>query len=167
MPRSAASFMDNSLNAILIRPMHRTDLPEVVAIEGLCHDHPWSEALFLRELENPVARIDIGELNGRIAGFLCSWTVAGEVEIQDVATAPSFRRQGVAAALLEHLLARGRGEGAARIVLEVRVGNVSAIALYRRFGFRGTGRRKKYYPDGEDALLMELSPLTGSAAATR
>jgi len=153
--------------SILIRPMQRTDLPEVVAIEALCHDHPWSEALFLRELENPLARIDIGERGGRIAGFLCSWTVAGEVEIHDVATAPSFRRQGVAAALLEHLLARGRDEGAARVVLEVRVGNVSAIALYRRFGFRGTARRKGYYPDGEDALLMELSLLTDFATRPR
>lgn len=144
--------------------MERTDLSEVVAIEALCHDHPWSEALFLRELENPVARIDIGELGGSIAGFLCSWTVADEVEIHDVVTAPAFRRQGVAVALLRHLLARGRGEGAERVVLEVRVGNVSAIALYSRFGFRGTGRRKGYYSDGEDALLMELSLLTDSAA---
>ena len=39
--------------------------------------------------------------------------------------------------------------------LEVREGNSSAILLYRSCGFKAAGRRKNYYSNGEDALLME------------
>ncbi|MCS6997720.1 MAG: GNAT family N-acetyltransferase, partial [Casimicrobiaceae bacterium] len=38
--------------------------------------------------------------------------------------------------------------------LEVRVNNLAAQSLYRKFGFVEVGRRKRFYRDGEDALLM-------------
>ncbi len=40
------------------------------------------------------------------------------------------------------------------LFLEVRVGNAAAIALYRAFAFEQVTIRKRYYPDGEDALVM-------------
>ena len=46
---------------------------------------------------------------------------------------------------------RGRYAG---VVLEVRASNAPAQALYRRAGFVVDGRRPRYYPDGEDAVLM-------------
>jgi ribosomal-protein-alanine N-acetyltransferase len=82
--------------------------------------------------------------------------VAGEVQIQNVATAPAFRRQGVAACLLSHVFEQARGSGFESAWLEVRIGNAPAIALYERFGFTVVGRRTNYYADGEDALVMCL-----------
>jgi ribosomal-protein-alanine N-acetyltransferase len=49
-------------------------------------------------------------------------------------------------------------EGWENGVLEVRVGNVPARALYSGLGFAEAGMRKSYYSDGEDALIMTLSP---------
>ena len=46
-------------------------------------------------------------------------------------------------------------KGAEFVALEVRHSNLSAIKLYRQLGFVETGRRKRYYENGEDALLME------------
>jgi [ribosomal protein S18]-alanine N-acetyltransferase len=46
---------------------------------------------------------------------------------------------------------------ATRCLLEVRVGNLGAIALYSSLGFGVDGRRRDYYPAAngrEDALLM-------------
>ncbi|RQW76978.1 MAG: ribosomal-protein-alanine N-acetyltransferase, partial [Geobacter sp.] len=48
-----------------------------------------------------------------------------------------------------------RGRGASFVSLEVRFSNITAISLYRSLGFTETGRRKSYYENGEDALLME------------
>ena len=45
-------------------------------------------------------------------------------------------------------------EGVTDITLEVRVSNDPAIALYRSFGFEEAGVRRRYYQDGEDALIM-------------
>jgi ribosomal-protein-alanine N-acetyltransferase len=137
--------------------MSESDLEAVLAVERLCHSHPWSEGQLRQELENPLASVDLLWLGGDLAGFLCSWLVAGELHIQNVATAPAFRRRGVAAALLRHAFGRARREGCDRALLEVRTGNAGAIALYRAFGFRDLALRRRYYPDGEDALVMELA----------
>lgn len=139
-----------------IRSMTLADLERVAAVERLCYAHPWSTEQFRRELENPLATVDLFWQNGVVAGFLCSWYVQGEMEIHNVATHPAFRRQGVARKLLQHALDRARKRRLDRAFLEVRVGNQEAIALYRAFGFRPIATRKGYYPDGEDALVMEL-----------
>lgn len=139
-----------------IRPMTLQDLEEVLRIEGCCHSHPWSAASFRAELENPHSRIDLLFIEDRLAGFLCSSLVCGEMTILNVATDPPCRRRGVAARLLEKTLEQGRAAGLEKVFLEVRIHNADAIALYRRFGFREISRRPGYYGDGEDALVMQL-----------
>ncbi len=135
--------------------MSGADLEQVMALESRCQLQPWSAELFLRELANPLSRIDLLWRGDRLAGYLCTWTVGDELHIHNVVTDPQMRRRGVARSLLESALARGRQEGIARVFLEVRLSNEAAIALYRAFGFETTGRRPRYYADGEDALLME------------
>jgi ribosomal-protein-alanine N-acetyltransferase len=138
-----------------IRPMTMSDIDRVVAVERLCHAHPWSAELFARELANPISSIDLLWFGETQAGFLCSWMVGGELEILNVATTPACRRRGVAAALMRHVFARARRQGLESAFLEVRAGNAGAIDLYRKFGFTVVSRRPRYYADGEDALLMQ------------
>lgn len=142
----------------IIRPMTANDLVAVVDLERAAQSTPWTTEHFAAELANPAARTDLCWRNGRLAGFLCWWLVAGEAQIQNVATAPAFRRQGVAARLLTHVLAECRRRGFESAWLEVRVSNAPAIALYERFGFVAVGRRRNYYADGEEALVMCYRP---------
>ncbi len=138
-----------------IRGMTESDLDEVLAVERLCYSHPWTEDHFRNELTNPFAAVDLLITEEGVVGYLCSWYLHGELEILNVATAPPFRRRGVAHALLEHVLGRSRKQALRKGYLEVRAGNLGAIALYEAHGFKVTARRPGYYPDGEDALLME------------
>ena len=142
----------------VIRPMTAEDLEQVHALECAAQQDPWSPEHFAAELGNPFSRVDLCWRNGELAGFICTWLVAGEVQIQNVATAPTFRRQGVAARLLALALERCRASGFEAAWLEVRAGNAAAIALYHRFGFREATRRRDYYADGEDALVMCYRP---------
>jgi len=137
-----------------IRPMQRANLVRVHDIECESQAHPWTLAHFRAELENPVASVDVYIQAGEIAGFLCSWLIAGELQIQNLATACTSRRQGVAGRLLKHVLARSRTLGMQTAWLEVRAHNSAAIALYRTWDFTISTRRAGYYQDGEDALLM-------------
>jgi ribosomal-protein-alanine N-acetyltransferase len=139
----------------VIRPMLPADMDRVLAIERQCHGYPWPAEIFNDELAAPHAHIDLLEEEGEIAGYLVWWLIAGEIEIQNVATALRHRRRGVGRQLMEHLLARAAELQVTRLLLEVRAGNAGAIALYRAFGFTDCGLRRHYYPDGEDALLME------------
>jgi len=53
--------------------------------------------------------------------------------------------------------------GAARLLLEVSAANQPARALYAGLGFIQAGRRRRYYVDGSDAVILALT-LTADAA---
>ena len=58
--------------------------------------------------------------------------------------------------LLREAIKKAREKGAKRLLLEVRVSNVAAQELYKKFGFRVAGVIESYYSDGESAYLMNL-----------
>jgi ribosomal-protein-alanine N-acetyltransferase len=93
--------------------------------------------------------------SGRIVGFCSFWRVLDELHINNLAVLPGVRRQGVASALLAHVLREGSRLGAARATLEVRLSNEPARLLYERFGFVVAGVRQGYYSNPvEDALIL-------------
>ncbi len=134
--------------------MQQSDLAEVHKLECASQQEPWGLQHFADELDNPVASVDLYWHHSQLTGFLCTWLIAGELQIQNLVTLPAMRRCGVAARLLDHVIARSKTAGLTSIWLEVRVSNRPAIALYERFGFSAGGKRSAYYPDGEDALIM-------------
>lgn len=90
----------------------------------------------------------------RRGGMLLGRIVANEAEILTLAVVPAARRQGIAAALLEAAKTAVAALGGRALFLEVAVGNRGALALYARHGFIEVGRRRRYYGDGSDALIM-------------
>jgi ribosomal-protein-alanine N-acetyltransferase len=139
-----------------IVPMQQADLVIVHQLECDSQKYPWSLQHFAEEFGNQVSSVDLYWHRDELAGFLCSWLIAGELQIQNLATLPSMRRRGIAVRLLEHVIARSKAAGLNSIWLEVRISNTAAISLYKRFGFSAGGKRSAYYPDGEDALVMKL-----------
>lgn len=137
-----------------IAPFQLAEMEAVLAVERACYPNPWSRDLFLREYDNPRSNVDLLWAGGELAGYLVGWYLHGELQIMNVATAPEFRRRGVGRRLLQHALERARGKGLERTLLEVRMGNAGAVALYESLGFRRDAVRRRYYADGEDAVLM-------------
>ncbi len=142
-----------------IDDMTHDDLDEVLEIERSSFPSPWSRELFLREFENSfsfnlVAR-SCEEGKGRIVGYIVFWITADEMHILDLAVHKDFRRQGIGSSLVNRALNIGRHRGGRRVFLEVRRSNCKAQRLYRTLGFVTIGERKRYYSDGEDALVME------------
>ena len=142
------------------RPMRVEDVDAVLDIERLSFPLPWSRESFIREIceidnshllvvtEDEGARADL-------MGYACWWEVVDECHITNFAVAPAHRRKGVADFLLERVLEDAKGRDLHRATLEVRLGNVAAIALYEKWGFTAAAMRPRYYPDNrEDALVM-------------
>lgn len=90
--------------------------------------------------------------------FLLLRFVADEFEILTLATRPESRRRGLARALLEEGLEACRRYGIRTQFLEVSTQNDAARGLYAALGFTETGRRRKYYANGADALILRFSP---------
>ncbi len=139
---------------ISIRTATRADLEALLALEQCCYSYPWSRQQFIDEFDNPVATIEVALVDEQIAGYLCSWLICGELQIQNLATSPAYRRRGIGQTLLRYVITRCQREGLLSAWLEVREDNQAAIRLYTDCGFEVQGRRKKYYQDGEDALLL-------------
>jgi ribosomal-protein-alanine N-acetyltransferase len=140
-----------------LAPMTLEDLDEVLAIERVSFQTPWSRGAFRYELtQNRVARSVVVRAGTPLVGYVCLWEIGHEIHITNLAVHPSFRRRGAARALLGHILEDARGSGVELVFLEVRPTNAEALTLYESLGFRVIGRRKGYYFDtGEDALVME------------
>ncbi len=141
-----------------IRRMTEEDIEEILAIEQASYRIPWSRRAFENEIRAPHAcPLVLGQPDSPlILGYLCSWRTMDECHILNVAIHPCFRRLGFASHLIDHLLQLSQEEGILRYFLEVRVSNEAAISLYKKYGFKVCGVRKKYYADtGEDALIMQ------------
>ena len=107
-----------------------------------------------------------GEPWGNLAGHEQTWgfqkkafaiwsvnEVAGEAELLRMAVELSHRGQGLGHALLDACEAELSRMGITTLLLEVRVSNAAALALYEASGWKQDGLRKAYYKNGEDAAL--------------
>lgn len=90
-----------------------------------------------------------------LVGFITYTLVDGVADIDDVLVLPSNRRKGVGLNLVRECEKHLKSLGASKIMLEVRLGNQPAISLYKKSGFLQISTRKKYYFDGEDALVFQ------------
>ena len=94
-------------------------------------------------------------------GFVLGRAVAGEAEVLTIAVRPAAWRTGVGRALLAALQQAAQARGASALFLEVAEGNAPALALYRAAGAEPAGRRRRYYADGADALVLRFSLFSG------
>lgn len=143
-----------------IRPATSADLPAMMALEkhAATAAH-WSagqyEAMF-RASDTARVALVLDEEAG-LQGFVITRVVGADWEIENIAVAGPARRRGLGTRLLGELLDLARAKGAAAVFLEVRESNHAARALYEKWAFLESGRRRRYYQDPvEDAILYRI-----------
>ena len=88
-----------------------------------------------------------------IQGFLVARALDKEWEIENMAVSGPARRHGLGTRLLGEFLDRVRVAGAEMVYLEVRESNRAARALYEKWAFVQSGRRKGYYRGPEEDAI--------------
>lgn len=137
-------------------PWAEAPLSDLVQLETQSSPSPWSRRQFEEELAAPRSRgLAYLSADGRARAFGVYWWIPPEAQLANLAVEPALRGRGLGRALLERLMARAVAEGGRLATLEVRLSNTPALALYRRLGFRETGRRPRFYEGTETAVLME------------
>lgn len=152
---------------VTLRKLELSDLDAIERIERASYPAPWSRSMFASELAKP-SSLSLAAIadSGDLVGYLVLSRYVDAWHVMNVAVDPAWRRQGIAAALLERLLADTSGDAERGHTLEVRVSNLAAVRLYERFGFRSSGIRRGYYTDNrEDALVMWRDPPVVPGAA--
>ncbi|MEL6381750.1 MAG: ribosomal protein S18-alanine N-acetyltransferase [Cyanobacteria bacterium J06626_18] len=150
------------MTSLHCRPLAIADLPAVLKLDQACFGGLWSHEGYQRELDSPNSDLLILETLGTgaleqsptLIGVGCLWAILDEAHITLLGIAPSQRRRGLGQWLLLKLLHCACDRGLTHATLEVRQSNQKAQALYNKLGFQIAGERRKYYVDGENALIL-------------
>jgi ribosomal-protein-alanine N-acetyltransferase len=147
-----------------MRPVH---VPLVIAREHETFGtESWTAGMYREELEDPWNRHylvafdqpDAGEGARALVGWAGLMVIDGTAQILTVGTVAEARRRGVASMLMDRMISEARRRRAKEVLLEVRVDNDAAKAMYARYGFIELGIRKGYYqPAGVDAAVLRLA----------
>jgi ribosomal-protein-alanine N-acetyltransferase len=116
----------------------------------------WSGPAVAEELAAPGRQSLVAQTGDTLVGYAVTWVVDDVADLQRVVVAGEARRGGVATRLVQELLARAAAAGVRRVLLEVSASNLAALAFYAALGFTEIDRRKSYYRDGSDAVVMQL-----------
>ncbi|MCX5808756.1 MAG: ribosomal protein S18-alanine N-acetyltransferase [Proteobacteria bacterium] len=142
----------------IIREMREDDLIDILEIENRSFISPWMRRTFEETIESPISTNSVIEINSEILGYIMLYSVEDEAHIMNLAVHPDYRGRGYASKLITRTVSCFVGKNVSEFFLEVREGNINAQRLYTKFGFKGIGKRKRYYTEtNEDALLMKLS----------
>ena len=141
--------MRSSLRAAAI-----DDAPTLARIAREALPEGWSEASIRASLAHPGACALVTE---PVRGFVLGQRSADEGEILTLAVEQEFRGQGLGRVLVGALLDQLRTAGVRHVSLELRGSNTAALGLYTALGFAAAGVRRRYYRDGEDALVLGVS----------
>ena len=150
-----------------LRKLELHDLNAIEVIERESYPTPWSRSMFAGELAKP-SSLSLGAFaadSGELVGYLVISRYVDAWHVMNVAVTPSWRRRGVARALLDNLFEVTASDERRGYTLEVRVSNEGAIKLYEAMGFVSRGVRRGYYTDNrEDALIMWRDPVSSEQA---
>ena len=149
---------DVSVTDYQILPWQESYGEDAARMERECFGESITAEAFCRFADAPANHYCCAvKADGTLLGYGGISLVADEAEIITVAVSPAHRRQGIARALMEHMLCLAE-DARASVYLEVRASNTPARELYLSLGFAETGVRKNYYTSPrEDAVLMMRS----------
>lgn len=152
------------------------DFPVATAIEQAAYAPPAPQRDYPRELSSELAHYlalrvlltklydaPVDDSLARLIGVAGYWLLADEVHVVTIAVEPSWKGLGLGEWLLIALLEDGQASGGKIATLEVRPSNQPALSLYQKYRFEEVGRRKAYYSDNEDALILTTPPLSLTA----
>lgn len=129
------------------------DLPQLVELLGQLFEQeaeftpnaPKQEAALKLIFADPkVGRLYVARDGGKVVAmasllFTVSTAEGGKAALfEDLVVRPEYRKQGIGAMLLEHVIAQARAEGVLRMTLLTDMQNERAQVLYRKLGFVGS-----------------------------
>jgi ribosomal-protein-alanine N-acetyltransferase len=143
-----------------LRRMEPADLLSVLAIENVSFPNPWHESTFRGEIQHrPISfpYVVVHSVLRKVIGYIIYWQIGEEVQINNIAVHPDFRRLGIGEAVLRQVIEEVKLRGVRLVTLEVRPSNTAALSLYKKIGFRLLTIRRGYYSNPvEDALVLAL-----------
>ena len=141
---------------VSISKMTTNDLNEIASILSTEFDDFWNENIFRQELQNENSEYIVARLNNEIVGFAGIWISPVVIHITDIVVKKDKRNMKIGSNILEELIKLAETKERETLTLEVNEKNEIAQKLYLNYGFEKLGKRKKYYNNEDDAIIMTL-----------
>lgn len=154
-PASATTLTLADGREVSLVPMRWWHIDEVVAWEeALFPGSAWTPEQLWAELaaEGRWVRVAV-DGTGALCGYVDVAVAGHDADLMTIAVIPPWQGVGLGGALLREALTAAAASGAWQMFLEVRHDNPAA-EMYRHFGFQELQRRRRYYSDGADAIVM-------------
>lgn len=148
-----------------IRRFRQSDLKEVMSINRTCLPENYAPYFFTDLHEKYPATFIVAEEDNAVIGYImCRIETASKGfglfgltkkgHIVSIAVLPEYQRKGIGTALIQEAVGNLHLYKAKECFLEVRVGNLAAVNMYKQLRFRIIRRIQRYYADGEAAYIM-------------
>ncbi len=145
---------ENYFHTTEVISLSRENLNQCLELDKLSLQGFWNKSQWEFEL-NSSSRLCVAiKKASKIIALACGSIALDQLEITFVAVHPNSQRQGLGKKIVSYLLIQAKGLNANNAILEVSHKNIAAINLYKRLSFKQVNRRKSYYKDGSDALIL-------------
>ena len=139
---------------MIVKDLHKGDILSILEVFKDNFPDGWNENM-LNSAFNGGRFLCLGaEDNGALLGVITVSIGIDDADIEGVVIKKAFLRRGIGKLLVKSALDQIKDRNIEKVFLEVREGNFPAKNLYESFGFKPVSVRKKYYEDGENAIVM-------------
>ncbi|MGM9972305.1 MAG: ribosomal protein S18-alanine N-acetyltransferase [Anaeroplasmataceae bacterium] len=140
----------------MIRCVKPEDVSQIVEDEKRIFGDSLGEGMILNGINSDMYHYFVLEEDGIIKAYIGLWVDGSIAQILNFYVKEEFRRCHLGTTMLEYAIEFLNSLKVLTISLEVRPSNLNAIDLYEKYGFEYSHKRKYYYNDGEDALVLIL-----------
>jgi [ribosomal protein S18]-alanine N-acetyltransferase len=146
----------NAAVNVKLRNYKPEDFDALYEIDQVCYDQEvaYSKRELKAYLRFKGSECVVAEAENEIAGFCISARREKQGYIVTIDVLPEYRRSQIGTQLLAEIERRLAEAGAREVTLETATDNSSAVAFWKRHGYRNLGIRQGYYPNGRDAYAM-------------
>lgn len=137
-----------------IRCMTKKDMPDILRIEQLSFERPWTESDFVNTCQCRNVMPRVVEHDREIVGFILYEMNSRNYRIVNLAVDPKYRREGIGESMVRWLVGKLSGKRTA-VIAEPSERNLTAHLFFQSLGFRASQVIRDPWDVGEDAYRME------------
>jgi len=141
---------------IEIKKMTKEHLQQIQDILQQQFDKFWNANVLEKELDNPLSEYIVAICEDEVVGYAGIWQAIDEGHITNIVTKKDKRGNNIGTKMLDKIIQLARKKALKNVTLEVNENNQVAIKLYKKYNFIEVGKRKKYYNNTDDAIIMTL-----------
>ena len=141
---------------VQVRWMVRRDFAQVLAIEEMSFEFPWTSQEFRQCLQQPNCLAMVAELDGHIVGFMVYETPKNKILVTNMAVNPEYHRHGIARQMVQKLVSKMISQQRHKIAVAIRETNLPALLCFRALGFKVATVLKNFYEEqNEDTYVLQ------------